>query len=434
MLLQKLVMRDGKSLLSDQWLASVEQAKEEAASIVRTLFRKEDESIFLDLFEEEYAEMQNKRLNVEYLMMDANLLLPPNQLTSLLMNGVELRRRLPCADVERTRYAIRVFFLMRELSFRLRGEEETQLPLEQSDKPLVKVDQLLDLNTGDLIACTVFMKEGRIKRFMVVDSRQLILIEPDSKKLGFGVTKFVSLIQDVEVTVDKEDNRSLHITIREQHKPAATGRPAKRAIALAAKFTFDDHIRCMAANQRLTRGRTKARQRKMLQIAKLIELGTHPFAPPVRRLRSHVSSIGGEHMTRSHSQEGFNRRSVSRQHPDRVAHVVDGQMVMPRTSIPGLAVPDIGSAKGHHRTGQIRASGGPVPSPSKASGTRRVSQPSDCESALTTSQESRSGTRRAAEAIAMEDMSPKMERRSSRCRQTRDKRDELTLTESSETV
>lgn len=104
MLLKKLVMRDGKSRLSDHMLASVEQAKEEAASILRTFFKNEEESIFLDLFEDEVREIRRRKLNVEYLMMDANLLLPPNQLTSLMMNGVDFTRRLPCADVERTRY------------------------------------------------------------------------------------------------------------------------------------------------------------------------------------------------------------------------------------------------------------------------------------------------------------------------------------------
>lgn len=104
MLLKKLVMREDKSLLSDHMLASVEQAKEEAASILRNFFKNEEEAIFLDLFEDELTEMSRRKLNVEYLMMDANLLLPPNQLTSLMMNGVEFTRRLPCADVERTRY------------------------------------------------------------------------------------------------------------------------------------------------------------------------------------------------------------------------------------------------------------------------------------------------------------------------------------------
>ena len=47
---------------------------------------------------------------------------------------------------------------------------------------------------------------------------------------------------------------------------------AKLSPILSATFAFDDHIRCMAAKQRLTKGREKARQRKMHQIAKLLEL------------------------------------------------------------------------------------------------------------------------------------------------------------------
>lgn len=108
-LLKKLVVKDGKSVLSDYHLASIEQAKEEAALILRNFFKREEETIFLDLFEDEFLESQNRKLNVEYLMMDANLLLPPNQLTSLMMNGLDFTRRLPCADVERTRYVSCLF-------------------------------------------------------------------------------------------------------------------------------------------------------------------------------------------------------------------------------------------------------------------------------------------------------------------------------------
>ena len=124
LLLKKMVMRNEKSVLSDHHLASIEQAKEESALILRNFYKSEEEAIFLDLFEEEYAEMQKRKLNVEYLMMDANLLLPPSQLTSLMMNGVEFTRRLPCADVERTRYVSYFFpntletflFLLQSLS------------------------------------------------------------------------------------------------------------------------------------------------------------------------------------------------------------------------------------------------------------------------------------------------------------------------------
>lgn len=111
------------------------------------------------------------------------------------------------------------------------------------------------------------MRDGtKYRRFLVMDILQLILVEPDSKRLGWGVAKFVGFLQDVEVNGDKEDSRSLHLTI---HRGGATN---NRTPILSAKFMFDDHIRCMAAKQRLTKGRSKARQKKMFQIAQLLEI------------------------------------------------------------------------------------------------------------------------------------------------------------------
>lgn len=110
-------------------------------------------------------------------------------------------------------------------------------------------------------------KDGtKYRRFLVIESLQLILVEPDSKRLGWGIAKLVGFLQDVEVTGDKEDSRCLHITI---HRGAVG---TNSSPILSAKFIFDDHIRCMAAKQRLTKGRTKARQKKMTQIAQLLEI------------------------------------------------------------------------------------------------------------------------------------------------------------------
>jgi protein CLEC16A len=75
------------------------------------------------------------------------------------------------------------------------------------------------------------------------------------------------IIQDVEVSGDKDDSRSLHITI---HKPSSNH--VRSSPLLAARFIFDDHIRCMAAKQRLTKGRMKARQQKMNMIERLLDL------------------------------------------------------------------------------------------------------------------------------------------------------------------
>lgn len=105
-------------------------------------------------------------------------------------------------------------------------------------------------DNSDLIGCTVIYKEGnKMRRFLVIDILQLILVEPDTKRLGWGVAKLVGFLQDIEVSGDKDDSRCLHITI---HRPLS-GTSTNRIPLLNAKFVFDDNIRCMAAKQRLTK-------------------------------------------------------------------------------------------------------------------------------------------------------------------------------------
>ncbi|XP_059351503.1 protein CLEC16A homolog isoform X2 [Daphnia carinata] len=265
--------------LDDKNLAVLEQAKEESIMVARTFFKSED--MFLELFEAEVNEIIKRPLQVEYLLQDSSILLPP---TGTPMTGIEFTKRLPCGEVERARRAIRVFVLMRRLSIAISGEVETQLPLVCVQQ-CIKISDILDLNNSDLIACTVVNREGtRLRRFLVIDPIQLILVEPDSRRLGWGVAKFVGFLQDVEVTGDKDDSRCLHVTVH--NSPTSTTflsdrSPAHRLPQLAARFVFDDHIRCMAAKQRLSKGRIKARQRKMHLIGKILDVNTStPSSPP----------------------------------------------------------------------------------------------------------------------------------------------------------
>ncbi|XP_011189527.2 protein CLEC16A homolog [Zeugodacus cucurbitae] len=245
-------------------------AHNQSMVVLRNFYKSED--IFLDLFEDEFNEMRKTNLNVEFLCMDSTILLPP---TGTPLTGINFTRRLPCGEVEKARRAIRDFFLLRKTCQQFLNEKETLLPLTNTMN-LVQVDNVLDLNNSDLIACTVITKEStKQRRFLVIDSLQLILVEPDAKLLGWGVAKFVGFLQDVEVVGDKDDSRCLHITV---HRGGATH---NRTPLLSAKFLFDDHIRCMAAKQRLTKGRSKARQKKMYQIAQLIEIPGQVIDSPV---------------------------------------------------------------------------------------------------------------------------------------------------------
>ncbi|XP_047023983.1 protein CLEC16A homolog isoform X1 [Helicoverpa zea] len=271
-----------------------------AASLARNFYKCDD--IFLDMFEDEYCETSKRPLNVEWLCMDAAILLPP---TRTPMSGIAFAKRLPSGEMERARRAIRTFFLIRDLYLKLTGKPETQLPLT-NPAPFVQVGDVLDLNDSDLISCDIIQKDGTWQhRFLAVDNIQIILVEPDKQRLGWGVAKLVGSLQDLEIQGDKEDPRCLHLTI---HKPRVGASGAlPRTVLLRAKFKFDDHIRSMAAKQRLTKGRTKSRQKKMQQIGRLLEVSgmcAPAMAPRHRPLfarpalatvrRSTVVSVGGD--------------------------------------------------------------------------------------------------------------------------------------------
>ncbi|KAF2361458.1 hypothetical protein FHG87_007787 [Trinorchestia longiramus] len=336
-----------KVALYDEHLAVLEGAKEEATLVLRNYYKSEE--MFLDLFEDEWSHSGcgksearrpvSESLRVEYLLQDSNILLPP---TATPLTGIQLNKRRPCGEVERARRAMRVFFLVRSACLAVRGEQDTQLPLTRPSA-CVRVDDVLDLNNSDLIACVVISRDGeRCRRFLVIDVLQLILVEPDQRRLGWGVAKFVGFLQYLEVNGDKDDSRVLHLTI---HHPAsaaaastasssvrASSRTAPPAPLLSAKFIFDDHIRCMAAKQRLCKGRNKARQRKLHQIARLLELPSHLLpcpSPPSHPLSAMRLEAHHHHRRGLSGHRGSDGRSGSRSGrsgrvPGRAAHQVHG--------------------------------------------------------------------------------------------------------------
>ncbi|KAK0418158.1 hypothetical protein QR680_013405 [Steinernema hermaphroditum] len=222
------------------------------------------EELFLEMFEDEHYQFEKESLRMALISSDPALLLRP---TNTPLSGIPFNKRLPCGNEERTRKAIQFYFHLRKFLHDLRGETEEQLPLKSNAQALVEVHDCINLSNSDLLSCTVVIeKSDKLQRFLVADQLQLILVEPDSKRMGWGVVRFVGLLQDTQLTGDPQDSRALHIVVQDVKSRSRKD----MAPLLRAKFVFDDHIRCMAAKQRLSRGRKNARQFKVNLICDLL--------------------------------------------------------------------------------------------------------------------------------------------------------------------
>lgn len=130
---------------------------------------------------------------------------------------------------------------------------------------------------------------------MVVTETEFLLVDPDRKKLGWGVVHFICFLQvrlrlmmllsynmtpplsppppkqDVDVTSDPADSCSLYVVCS---RDSAQKRPA-----LSARFQFDDHIRCASARQLLLRSKDNLRLAKMTRITKMLHLPVPEASP-----------------------------------------------------------------------------------------------------------------------------------------------------------
>lgn len=219
------------------------------------------ENLFLEWFEDEYAEFEINHIKLETIGYE--MLLPP---CNTAMSGLALHKRLPSGFEERIRTVIQFYFHVRKLSKDMSGESETELPLQVGNNVAVEVGDCINLNNSDLLSCVVVLnKNERLPRFLVTDRLQLILVEPDTRKAGWAIVRFVGLLQDTQISGDPTDSRALHVVVEGQPT-----RQRKRQALLTARFVFDDHIRCMAAKQRLTKGRQTARGLKLQAICDLL--------------------------------------------------------------------------------------------------------------------------------------------------------------------
>ncbi|CAJ0578549.1 unnamed protein product, partial [Mesorhabditis spiculigera] len=216
------------------------------------------EQSFLEMFEDEYDQFSHCQLRLGQVGWE--LLLPPATAPN---SGLPLNKRLPEGHEERVRTNIQLYLHTRKLKQDMLGEPEIHLPLQIDTHAVVRVGDCINLNNSDLLSVTVASNKTRLSRFLVTDRLQLILVEPDPKKAGWALVAFVGLLQDTQISGEATDSRSLNVEVESRGG-------AKKPPLLQARFIFDDHIRCMAAKQRLTKGRQNARQLKMGLICELL--------------------------------------------------------------------------------------------------------------------------------------------------------------------
>ncbi|CAG5089312.1 Oidioi.mRNA.OKI2018_I69.PAR.g12170.t1.cds [Oikopleura dioica] len=166
-----------------------------------------------------------------------------SEISQTPMSGQVLIKRLPCGADEQLQYEILLFFLLRQLSFNLKNEKDVELPLACPNQ-LQKVGAKLDLNNAELIGCTVTTNESTQRRFMVVDTYQIILVEPDSK-LGWGKVTFAGQLQDLEIEQLSQDERTLVITVRQSRKKSSKQRDSgsQKAVYALVISSFKN-LRC----------------------------------------------------------------------------------------------------------------------------------------------------------------------------------------------
>ncbi|KRX22841.1 Protein CLEC16A [Trichinella nelsoni] len=236
---------------------------------------------FIELFEDEATAFMNSTFNLARSCSKELFLISP----SLIPPTVDYTNRPTCTEYERVRRLLRSWFILSKLLTNLRAES---LELEKTMQPVLSVKEgdcmnlgkfffLLTRSNSDLLACTVIHDDNnRCHQFLVVGNAQLYFVEPDSSKVGWGVVRFVGQLQSCEVRTEK-DNRALLLMVHSAKSRLNT----KKSPPFAAKLLFDDHIRCMAAKQRLTKGCSQSRKYRLVTICDLLHVKVPEPAGPL---------------------------------------------------------------------------------------------------------------------------------------------------------
>ncbi|KAL1284116.1 Protein CLEC16A [Trichinella pseudospiralis] len=227
---------------------------------------------FIELFEDEATVFMNSTFNLARSCSKELFLISP----SLIPPTVDYTNRATCTEYERVRRLLRSCFILSKLLANLRVES---LELEKIMQPVLSVKEgdCMNLANSDLLACTVIHDDNnRCHQFLVVGNAQLFFVEPDSSKVGWGVVRFVGQLQSCEVRTEK-DNRALLLMVHSTKSRLNTA----KSPTFAAKLLFDDHIRCMAAKQRLTKGCSQSRKYRLATICDMLHVKVPEPAGPI---------------------------------------------------------------------------------------------------------------------------------------------------------
>jgi len=244
------------------------------------------EELFLEVFEDEVSKL-GRMSTYGQLLGDISVI---SEVSQTPMSGLDLSKRLPCGVDEQLRYDITSFILVRRLHLSIQNENPSLADIITPTK-LTSNGTKLDLNNADLLGCTIIQDDVSLRRFLVVQTFQIILVEPDSTRLGWGVVTFSAPLQDLEIEQNARDTRSL--TIR------STSSKSKQ---LVKNLLFDDNIRSLAARQRLSKGRQRARHLKLQKIAALLDLPANFLQDPFSSHSLPVNNQMGYHRRPGHAK------------------------------------------------------------------------------------------------------------------------------------
>eukprot|EP00041_Stephanoeca_diplocostata_P016367 m.322018 g.322018 ORF g.322018 m.322018 type:complete len:992 (+) comp20344_c1_seq1:243-3218(+) len=277
-------LRIPRNILSPAHLARVEELHDasvaQLAHVYEAPYRAgvDAQQHFLDAFETELKIM--KPVKIPLFMGQATVLLMPPRTE---IHGMDFEWRLPESDEEHVRKALQIFFTVRKLWLQIHREKEEVLPLRQPPKAIA-VRDAIDMTVGDLIACTVVSRGKnrqlvQVRRYLYVDEWRLVLVEPSTTQPGQGTIRFIADLNYVLACPETHNTRALQLVIRQPvYRPMARTALDHREhhVVFSGRLVFDNHIRCVAAQQYLERGRATLRTEKLQLVEQLMGMASPP--------------------------------------------------------------------------------------------------------------------------------------------------------------